>query len=166
MQLNYFVLFKRFVLVLFFYSSAKLWLLVPFTWANRLVHGLQFGQMERKIQTGKFRPGIAFTIRTNQFHLPKNDREGMKLVTKMFRRNGTRISFWNSLSGKTGQPFQKFRCSRKVSAETTQRAKYSSSNRIFRKLFLKGKQRLLPFRVVALFIIIFLFTILLGSKRV
>lgn len=34
----------------FFYSSAKLWLLVPFTWANRLVHGLQFGQMERKIQ--------------------------------------------------------------------------------------------------------------------
>ena len=36
-----------------------------------------------KIWTGEFCPGIAFTIFTNQFHLPKNDREGLKLVSKM-----------------------------------------------------------------------------------
>ena len=29
------------------------------------------------------RPRIAFTICTNQFHLPKNGREGLKLVSKM-----------------------------------------------------------------------------------
>ena len=33
--------------------------------------------------TGKIRPGIAFTICTNQLHLPKNDREGLKLVPKI-----------------------------------------------------------------------------------
>ena len=31
----------------------------------------------------EFRPGIAFTICTNPFHLLKNDREGLKLVSKM-----------------------------------------------------------------------------------
>ena len=31
----------------------------------------------------EFRPGIAFTICTNHFHLPKNDRECLKLVSKM-----------------------------------------------------------------------------------
>ena len=47
-----------------------------FTWSNRLVHGL--GKWHAKIWTGEFCPGIAFTICTNQFHLPKNDREGLK----------------------------------------------------------------------------------------
>ena len=36
-----------------------------------------------KFRTDKFRPGIAFTICTNQFHLPENGREGLKLVSKM-----------------------------------------------------------------------------------
>ena len=31
----------------------------------------------------EFRPGIAFTICTNHFHLLKNDREGLKPVSKM-----------------------------------------------------------------------------------
>ena len=36
-----------------------------------------------KIQDrGEFRPGITFTICTNQFHLPENDREGLKPVSK------------------------------------------------------------------------------------
>ena len=54
---------------------------LPFTWANWSVHGL--GKWYAKFRTGKFRTGIAFTICTNQFHLPKNSREGLKLVSKM-----------------------------------------------------------------------------------
>ena len=38
---------------------------------------------DRKWKTFKFRPGIPYTIRTNQFHLTKNDRERLKLVSKM-----------------------------------------------------------------------------------
>ena len=38
-----------------------------------------FGLMVTKFTT-KFRPGIAFTICTIQFHLPKNEREALKLV--------------------------------------------------------------------------------------
>ena len=54
---------------------------LPFTWANRSVHGL--GKWYAKFRAGKFRPGIVFTICTNQFHLPENGREGLKLVSKM-----------------------------------------------------------------------------------
>ena len=46
---------------------------LPFTWANRSVHGL--GKWCAKLRTGKFRPGIAFTICKNQFHLVENDGE-------------------------------------------------------------------------------------------
>ena len=46
-------------------------------WANGTQNSLLlFG-------TGKFCPGMAFTISTNQSRLPKNDREGLKLVSKM-----------------------------------------------------------------------------------
>ena len=42
------------------------------------------GQMVRKIHDrGEFRPGITFTICTNQIHLPENDREGLKPVLKL-----------------------------------------------------------------------------------
>ena len=54
---------------------------LPFKWANRSVHDL--GKWYAKFGTGKFCPGMAFTIYTNQSHLPKNDREGLKLVSKM-----------------------------------------------------------------------------------
>ena len=49
--------------------------------------------------SGKFRPGIAFTVCTNQFYLPKNDHESLKLVSKMALRK------WNTRnipSGKKG----------------------------------------------------------------
>ena len=36
-----------------------------------------------------FTPEIVFTICTNQFHLPKNDREGLKLVSKMTLKKWT-----------------------------------------------------------------------------
>ena len=42
-----------------------------------------------KSRTGS--PGIGFTIWTNQFHLPKNFRERLELVSKMALTNGTRI---------------------------------------------------------------------------
>ena len=52
-----------------------------FPWANRSVHSL--GKWKAKFRTGKFHSGIAFAICTNQFHLPENDCEGLKLVSKM-----------------------------------------------------------------------------------
>ena len=54
---------------------------LPFTGANRSVHGL--GKSYAKFRTGKCSLGISFTICTNRFHLPKNDREGLKLVSTM-----------------------------------------------------------------------------------
>ena len=42
--------------------------------------GSPFGQMVSDI---KFRHGIAFTICTNEFHLPKNGREGVKLLSEI-----------------------------------------------------------------------------------
>ena len=61
---------------------------LPFKWVNRSVHDL--GKWYAKFGTGKFCPGMAFTISTNQSHLPKNDREGLKLVSKMALKN------WNT----------------------------------------------------------------------
>ena len=56
--------------------------LFTFTWANRSAHGL--AKSYAKFRTVKFCPRIAFTICTNQFYLPENDREGlMKLISKM-----------------------------------------------------------------------------------
>ena len=54
---------------------------ISFTLPNQSVEGL--GKWYAKFRTGKFRAGITFTICTNPFHLPRNDREGLKLVLKM-----------------------------------------------------------------------------------
>ena len=51
---------------------------LPFIRANRSVH-----KWYAKFRPGKFCPGIAFTVCTNQFHFPKNDREGLNPVSKM-----------------------------------------------------------------------------------
>ena len=57
--------------------------------------------------------------------------------------NGTRISLWNIPSGKTGLPFQTFRCSRKFPNGTTREVMYHLlSNRNFRKVFVNGEQPL------------------------
>ena len=55
-------------------------------------------------------------------------------------RNGTRISFCNISSGKTGPPFQVFRCSRKFSVgKRTQKVVFHLlSVRISRKVFVNG----------------------------
>ena len=44
---------------------------------------LGLGKWYAKFRIGKFRPGIGFTICNNQFHLPKNEREGLNPVSKM-----------------------------------------------------------------------------------
>ena len=89
----------------------------------------------------KFRPGIAFTICTNRFHLPENDRKGRKLVLQMalkkwntnfrleyfVRKNRTTFSdVWNDLKG----------------------VFHLLSNRIFRKLFVNGNRQP-PFQSVS-----------------
>ena len=52
-----------------------------FAWANRSVHSVD--KWYTQFRTDKFHPRIAFTIGTNQFHLPKNNREDLNLVSKM-----------------------------------------------------------------------------------
>ena len=56
---------------------------------------------------GKFHPDIAFTICTNHFHSPINDRKSLKLVSKMALKKWDTV--WSNLTwktGETGQPFQ------------------------------------------------------------
>ena len=121
---------------------------LPFTWANRWVDGL--GKWYVKFMTGKIRPRIAFTICTNQFHTPRNDSEGLKLVPKMadgtkdgwwYQRNETRISFWKILSGKKDYLFRSSIASGNFTPGTTQKVLcLSRFNRVFRKLLVNGKQ--------------------------
>ena len=55
-------------------------------------------------------------------------------------RNRTWISVWKIPSGRTGLPFQVFRCSRKFSVRKTQKvAFYLLSKQILRKLFVGKK---------------------------
>ena len=76
------------------------------TWANgKKISGLV-----------NFVPRIAFTICTNQFHLPRKECKGLKLVSKMA------LEKWNLYTNffldhsvrkkKTGLSFQMSRCSR------------------------------------------------------
>ena len=112
---------------------------LPFTWANRSVHSL--GKWYAKFMTWKFCPGIAFTIYTNQFHLPKNDRKGLKPVSNMaLKKRNTNLGLEYSVR-KKGLPFQMFRCSRKFSAGMTQKVVFHlHSNRILRRLLVNIKQ--------------------------
>ena len=85
--------------------------------------------------------GIVFTICTNQFHLPKNGREGLKLVSNMAWRNGTRISVGIFNPENQGYLFRCTVCSWKFSAGTTKKVMFCLlSNPIFRNLFVNGKQ--------------------------
>ena len=103
------------------------------------VHGV--GKWFAKFRNGKFRPGIAFTICTNQFHLPENGREGLKLISKMaLKKWNTNFRLEYSIR-KKGLPFQMFRCSWKFSVGKTQKVLFHSlSNRNSRKIFVNGKQ--------------------------
>ena len=78
-----------------------------------------FGQLITKFRTSKFRPGIAFTICTNQFLSPKNSLEGLKLGSKM------RFYKFNSVR-KPLPLFQMFLRSWKFSAGTTEKVVLTS----------------------------------------
>ena len=69
----------------------KIMVSLPLIWANRSVHGL--GKCYSKFRTSRFHPGIAFTIGTNQFHLPENDRENLKLIYQTWL-----LKKWNTIS--------------------------------------------------------------------
>ena len=109
-----------------------------------LVHGL--GKWKEKFRTGKFRPGIAFTIRTNQFHLPKKECKGLKLVSNMALEKWnlyTNVFLDHSVRKKkkrtifSDAPLLQWR----FSAGMTQKVEFHLlPNRIFGKLFVKGKQ--------------------------
>ena len=92
------------------HNSGSAWLPPPPLFHLKVwIRHWMVGQMVRK-----FCVWIAFTIWTNQFHLPENDREGLKIGIKDgFEVLGHEVSLWNIPSGKTGLPFQMFLCSRK-----------------------------------------------------
>ena len=46
--------------------------------------------------SGKFHPDIAFTICTNHFHSPINDRKSLKLVSKMALKKWDTV--WSNLT--------------------------------------------------------------------
>ena len=72
---------------------------------------------------------------------PKTAAKAWNWYERRLWRNGTRISVWNIPTVETGLPFQTFRCSRKFSTETTWQVVFHLlSNRIFGKLFVRGKQ--------------------------
>ena len=77
------------------------------------IHGL--GKWYAKFRTGKFRPGIAVTICTNRFNLPKKrPRRPEPGIKDGFEEMDHEFPFgiFRPEKKKTGQPFQMFRCSR------------------------------------------------------
>ena len=101
--------------------------------------GSRFGQMASNIQN--WQVSCRNRVYHLELHLPKYGREGLKLVSKMaFKKWNTNFG-WNIPIGKTGLLFQTFRCSRKFSTETIRNVVFHQlSNRIFRTLFVNGKQ--------------------------
>ena len=62
----------------------------------------------------------SFIFCTNQFPLPRNDCENLKMVSKASVKKWKRIPVLNVPTGKTGLPRQTFHCSGKFSTETSQ----------------------------------------------
>ena len=73
-----------------------------------------FGRTESTVQDCKFCPENVFTICTNQFLWPKNGGEGLKLLSKVGWRNGTRFLLGTFRPESTGLPFLMFRCSPEI----------------------------------------------------
>ena len=103
-------------------------------------------KVQESFKTGKFRPGIEFSICSNQFHLPwKTAAKGWNWYQRWPWRNRTHISVWKIPTGKTGLPFQTYRCFLKFSTETTRKVVFHLlSNWISQKLFVNGKQSQFP----------------------
>jgi len=100
-------------------------------------------KVQESFKTGKFRPGIEFSICSNQFHLPwKTAAKGWNWYQRWPWRNRTHISVWKIPTGKTGLPFQTYRCSRKFSTETTRKVVFHLLFIlfIFQKLFVNDTQ--------------------------
>ena len=121
---------------------AKKELLYKFLRESRCVHSLG--------NCGKQNSGLANFIMEsciNHFHLPiskiaLNQRvQSFMLSCFEEKEHAVGISIWNIPSCKTGLPFLIFSCSRRFSTGTTQKVVFCLlSNRIFRKLFVLGKQ--------------------------
>ena len=85
---------------------------------------------------------LPFVLQISSIY-PKTAAKAWNWYQRWLRRNGTRIAVWNIPSGKTGLPFQMFRCFRKLSVGTTQKVVFHLfSNRICLKIFANGKQPL------------------------
>ena len=110
-----------------------------FTWGNRSVHGLGKGTQNSGLVNFVPESRLQF-VQISSINR-KTTAKAWNRYQRWLWRNGTRISIWKIPSGKTGLPFQMFRCSREFSAGTTQNVVFHLlSNRIFRKIWLNGKQ--------------------------
>ena len=104
----------------------------PFTWANRLVHGL--GRWYTKFRTRKFRPGIAFITE-------KNGREGLNPVSKMaLTKWDAKFRLEYSVQ-KNRTTFSDVPLLPEIFSGTTQKVvRHLLSKRIFWKILVNGKQ--------------------------
>ena len=112
------------------------------TRANASVHDL--GKWYAKFRTGKFHPGIALIICTNQFQLPKDDREGLIPVSKM-ALNKWYTKFRLEYSVREKQDYL-FRCSVAPGIFPMQLPKKSCP--IYFKILIKRKQPFTPFLII------------------
>ena len=101
------------------------------------------------VQNGKQNSGLVNFVQESRLPFTlisyiyrKTAAKGWNWYHRWLWRNATRTSVWNIPTGKTGLAFQMFRCFRKFSAggRTRKVVFYLLSNRIFRKLFVNGKQ--------------------------
>ena len=113
---------------------------------------LGLGKWYAKFRTGKFRPGIAFTICKNQFHLPKNDREGLNPVSKMALKkrntNFRTLEYSVQKNRTTFSDFLSLHCYRTFSGGMTQKVVcHLLSNLIFGKILVHGKQQVISITI-------------------
>ena len=107
---------------------------IPFHWAREIseISNRNFGLM--------LRPGIAFTICTNQFHLPKNGQETPKLVSTTLKMEHT-FPCGAFRSEKQGHLFRCSFAPGNFPPGMIQKGVFHLlPNRILRKLFANGKQ--------------------------
>ena len=128
------------------YTESLIWTIVrigclPFTWANRSVHGVDKWFQSSGLVNFAPESRLPF-VKISSIYL-KTTAKTWNWYQRWLWRNRTRISLWNIPSGKTGLPFQMFRCSRKFSVWKTQKVSFHLLfNQISRKIFANGKQPL------------------------
>ena len=119
----------------------------PFTWANRWllvwVNGTQNSGLVNF---------VPFTICKNQFHLPKNDREGLNPVSKMALKkrntNFRTLEYSVQKNRTTFSDFLSLHCYRTFSGGMTQKVVcHLPSNLIFRKILVHGKQQVISITI-------------------